>query len=154
MDGGKKLKSLFLAAVICLGAIFLQADEVKTTESSPIGIWLVEAGDAKVEIYRKSDELEGKITWLKEPLDAVGREKTDSKNPDVKLQSQPIMGMIFLKGFKKNKNENKWSGGTIYDAKSGKTYKAWMEPNGEKQLNLRGYVGVSLFGRTEEWMRQ
>ena len=128
--------------------------QIAKAEPSPVGIWLVPAGDAKIEVYQKGEELEGKIIWLKEPLDKDGKEKTDTKNPDEKLRNTPIMNLVFLKGFKKEKDENKWSGGTVYDAKSGSLYKGWIKPEGEKILKLRGYVGISLFGRTEEWTRQ
>lgn len=147
------MKKIILAAFLCLCFVKSYAQEAKT-ESTPIGIWMVPAEDAKVEIYQNGEELEGKITWLKEPLDENGKEKTDSKNPDEKLKATPIMNLVFLKGFKKEKDENKWSGGTVYDAKSGKLYKGWIMPEGEKKLKLRGYVGISLFGRTEEWSRQ
>ena len=133
---------------------FLIALNLKAAEFSPIGLWMVGTEDAKVEIYLKNDQLEGKIVWLKEPLDSNSKEKTDTKNPDEKLRVIPIMNMVLLKDFKKENDENKWSGGTIYDAKSGKTYKAWIQPDGEKKLKLRGYIGFSFIGRTDIWTRQ
>lgn len=148
-----KIFFLFVMTFGFLGGLASFAEEAKT-ESTPVGVWLVPAGDAKVEVYQKGDELEGKVIWLKDPLDEAGKEKTDTKNPDEKLRATPIMNMVFLKGFKKEKDENKWSGGTVYDAKSGNTYKGWIKPEGEKTLKLRGFVGISLFGRTEEWVRQ
>ncbi len=158
------MKSIFVANVIQILFLYsavAQELKVETTkpevakiEISPIGLWMVPEEDAKIEVYQKGDELEGKIIWLKEPLDKDGKEKTDSKNPDENLRSRPIMGLVFLKGFKKEKDENKWSGGTVYDAKSGNLYKGWIKTEGDKKLKLRGYVGISLFGRTEEWARQ
>ncbi len=126
---------------------------VNASDFSPIGVWLVADGGAKIEIYApNTTNLEGKIIWLKEPLEKDGTAKKDIKNPDEKLNSRPILGMVLIEGFKKDKNE--WSGGTIYDAKSGKTYKAKMELDGDNKLKLRGYVGVPMFGRTEVWTRQ
>lgn len=161
----KMLKNrLVLVILLFLSSAYSHAEEIKSAEPvklesqksdpTPIGIWMVHAGDAKVEIYKNGEELEGKIVWLKEPLDEKGNAKLDTKNPDETLRSTPIMNLIFLKGFKKEVDENKWSGGTVYDAKSGKLYKGWIQPLGEKKLKLRGYVGISLFGRSEEWDRQ
>jgi uncharacterized protein (DUF2147 family) len=124
---------------------------INAKDLSPVGIWMVAAEDAKVEIYENGNELEGKIVWLKEPKNADGTAKKDLENPDQQLRSREILGMIFLKGFTKHKDE--WAGGMIYDAKSGKTYKAYFKLSGESVLKLRGYVGVPLFGRTEEWKK-
>ena len=122
--------------------------------STPVRVWLVASNDAKVEIYKKNDTIEGKIIWLKDFQDETSKDKTDIHNPNEQLRNRPIKNLVFLEGFQKELNKNKWSGGTIYDAKSGKTYKGWMKPDGEKKLKLRGYVGFSLIGRTEEWTRQ
>ncbi len=135
--------------------ILLATLNVVASEISPVGHWTVAADDAKVEIYETGDSnakiLEGKIIWLKEPNDKAGKAKTDVENADAELRSQAIMGMIFLKNFRKDKDQ--WVDGTIYDAKSGKTYKATMKLEGDNTLELRGYVGIPLFGRTETWKR-
>ena len=57
-----------------------------------------------------------------------------------------------LSGFKYSDGE--YSGGTIYDPQSGKTYKSYMKLDGPDKIKLRGYVGISLFGKTSYWMRQ
>lgn len=131
--------------------IFLSSWLLHAKETSVLGIWLVGDKDAKVELYQNGEDLEGKLVWLKEPLDSSGSPKLDLKNPDSNLRKQQILGLVFLKNFKKLKNENKWTGGTVYDAKSGKTYSGWIKLQDEKTIQLRGYVGISLFGRTDIW---
>ncbi len=131
--------------------IFLSSWLLHAKETSVLGIWLVGDKDAKVELYQNGEDLEGKLVWLKEPLDSGGSPKLDLKNPDINLRKQQILGLVFLKNFKKLKNENKWTGGTVYDAKSGKTYSGWIKLQDEKTIQLRGYVGISLFGRTDIW---
>lgn len=131
--------------------IFLSSWLLQAQETSALGIWLVGDKDAKVELYQNGEDLEGKLVWLKEPLDSSGSPKLDLKNPDSNLRKQQILGLVFLKNFKKLKNENKWTGGTVYDAKSGKTYSGWIKLQDEKTIQLRGYVGISLFGRTDIW---
>ena len=133
--------------------IFLSAWYVNAQETSILGIWLVGDKDAKVELYQNGENLEGKLVWLKEPFDPSGISKLDLKNPDSNLRKQQILGLVFLKNFKKEKNENKWTGGTVYDAKTGKTYSGWIKLQDEKTIQLRGFVGISLFGRTDVWSK-
>jgi uncharacterized protein (DUF2147 family) len=131
--------------------VFIFAQIVIAKDLSPVGTWMVAAEDAKVEIYEKGNELEGKIVWLKEPNAVDGTPKKDLENPNQQLRAREILGMIFLKGFTKDNDE--WGGGEIYDAKSGKTYKAYMKLSGDSILKLRGYVGIPLSGRTEQWKK-
>jgi uncharacterized protein (DUF2147 family) len=116
-----------------------------------IGKWLNPSGEGQVEIYKKGDKYFGKLAWIKVPNDASGKPKTDVKNPDEALRTRPELGLELLKDFTFN-GEDVYEGGTIYDPKSGKTYSCKMTINGKK-LKIRGYVGISLFGRTEEWTR-
>jgi len=116
-----------------------------------IGKWLNPSGEGQVEIYKKGNKFFGKLAWIKFPNDASGKPKTDAKNPEETLRSRPELGLELLKDFTFN-GENVYEGGTIYDPKSGKTYSCKMTIDGKK-LKIRGYVGISLFGRTEEWTR-
>ena len=137
-----------LALIILFSSLTVFAAEL-----SPVGIWLIGDKDGKVEIYQNGNEIEGKVVWIKEPLDSSGKPKTDTKNPDESLRSRPVLNLVFLKGFKKEDSEAKWSGGSIYDSKSGKTYKGWIQMVDEKTMKLRGYIGISLLGRTDVWTR-
>lgn len=119
--------------------------------SAIIGQWYTTDKGAIVEIYQCGDKLCGKIIWLKEPNKDNGTPKTDENNPDAKKHNDPIIGMNMLKGFVAD-GDDEWEDGEIYDPKSGKTYSANMELDGEI-LEVRGYVGISLFGRTEKWTR-
>lgn len=116
-----------------------------------IGQWYTTDKGAIVEIYQCGDKLCGKIIWLKEPNKEDGTPKTDENNPDPKKHNNPIIGLNMLKGFVSNGN-NEWGDGEIYDPKNGKTYSCNMELTGEV-LEVRGYIGISLFGRTEKWTR-
>ncbi len=148
----KIIKNLLIISlsIFCFAAI---AEEPKNEKPSPVGVWLVADKEAKVELYMNGDVLEGKIVWLAEPNEKDGTAKIDIKNPDKSLVTRPIMNMVFLNGFKKDKRSDKWIDGTIYDAKSGKTYSAWLKLKDDNNMQLRGYVGISLLGRTEEWTR-
>ncbi|MFC2131290.1 DUF2147 domain-containing protein [Bacteroidota bacterium] len=117
-----------------------------------IGIWLTQDKDSKIEIYKKGDKYYGKIIWLKEP-NRKGKPKVDDKNPDPKKQDRAIMGLVILKRFVYD-DDYEWEDGEIYDPKSGKTYSCNMELSKDKKtLEVRGYIGISLFGRTAVWTR-
>ena len=132
---------------ICFLALAAQA------QNSPLGIWLVGEKDAKIEIYQSGENLEGKIVWLKTPLNPDNTAKLDVKNPDEEQRSRALLGMVLLKDFKKEDTVAKWSGGTVYDGKSGKTYKGWINQKDANNLELRGYVGIPLFGKSDNWTR-
>jgi len=126
------------------------------------GRWLTEAGDkggrARVEVSEEEGKFVGRIVWLEEPKfpsgPHQGEAKTDLENPDPALRDRPVMGLVLLAGFTYD-GDGTWSGGTIYDPANGKTYKAKMYLSGEDDptLDIRGYVGIPLFGRTTTWKR-
>ena len=143
------LTILFLSPVLKLSAQDFSADDI-------VGVWLNEDKDAHVEIYKDGGKYFGKIVWLKTPIDEkTGKPKLDDKNEDPKLQSRPVMGLLLLKDFVFD-GDDEWEDGEIYDPKSGKTYSCYMEfPDEDDKTNLkiRGYIGISLLGRTTYWTK-
>lgn len=117
---------------------------------TPIGVW--ESGKSHIEIYDCGQLLCGRIVALDEPLDAKGNAKTDMNNPDPALSTRPIMGMDLIAGFSR-KTDKRWVGGTIYDPRDGKTYKCRMTLQDDGTLEVRGYVGLPLLGKTVVWTR-
>lgn len=118
-----------------------------------LGKWLNEDQDAHVEIYKDAGKYYGKIIWLKNPIDEVtGKPKVDDDNPDPALQNRPVMGLIILKDFIFDGDEE-WEDGTIYDPKNGSTYDCYMKFDEEGVLKIRGYIGVSWIGRSTYWTR-
>ena len=117
------------------------------------GTWLEEQKKSHIEIYKtKKGSYEGKIIWLADPLDEDGEIKLDKENPNKKLRNQTINGLMIIKDLKFI-NENKWSNGSIYDARSGKTYNLNARLEDKNTLFMRGYIGFSLIGRTTTWTR-
>ncbi len=116
-----------------------------------MGTWINSTGEAHVNIFKKGDKYFGKISWLKAPKDEKGNVKTDLKNPDAALRSKPILGMEMLRDFVYD--DGKWTDGKIYDPKSGKTYSCNMNIKSNGELNMRGYIGISIIGRSETWKR-
>jgi len=134
--------------VLC---VLLGLKVVARAQADPIeGVWLNEEKDAKIQIYKGSNGLfYGKIIWLKEPTEN-GAPKLDKNNPKDERKKQQIMGLVILKEFEKDGKT--YDDGTVYDPQNGKTYDATITYKGNT-LDLRGYVGISLFGRTTTWER-
>ena len=117
-----------------------------------LGKWVNPSGEGQIQVYKKGNLFFGKLAWLKFPNDETsGQPKLDSKNPEKTLQQAPLLGLEILKNFKHN-GENGYEDGTIYDPKNGKTYSCKMTLDGNK-LKIRGYIGISLLGRSEVWTR-
>jgi uncharacterized protein (DUF2147 family) len=77
----------------------------------------------------------------------------DEKNPEERLRTQPLLGLVILRGFTFD-GEDTWEGGKIYDPKSGNDYSAKFELADPSTLELRGYILLPLLGRTEIWTRE
>ena len=145
------MRNRFVAAVGLMTLATFVAHAAPSAEDV-VGHWLTDKGQAKIEIYKKGDKFFGKIGWLQEPNGPDGKPKVDANNPDESKKTGPILGSELLQGFTFD-GEGAWTGGTIYDAESGKTYKCTIKVNDEGKLDVRGYIGVPAFGRSTLWTR-
>jgi uncharacterized protein (DUF2147 family) len=116
-----------------------------------LGKWLNASGRGQIEIYKEGNLYFGKLVWLREPNDENGMPKLDRNNPKKTEQGKPLLGALILRGFKQDGKE--WNGGYIYDPQNGKDYKCFLKLQSPNELKVRGYIGVSLLGRTEVWTR-
>jgi uncharacterized protein (DUF2147 family) len=120
---------------------------------SPLGHWYAEGGAAQVEITACNDGLCGRVAFLRSPFDENGCELRDVSNPDPQQRSGPVLGLEILHAAQRSAdNQQEWSG-TIYDPGSGRTYSCTIRADGDDRLQLRGYIGVPLIGRTTTWIR-
>jgi uncharacterized protein (DUF2147 family) len=145
---------LLTAALLALPITVLGADA-----DAIIGLWNTSDNDARIEIYRCGTAYCGRISEIDEPRYPVDDEKgmaglprVDRNNPDPRLRNRPLVGLMLLEGFRWTGN-NSWEGGRIYSPENGKRYKALIGLTDKRHLLLRGYVGISLLGRTETWVR-
>lgn len=120
---------------------FAQSSQPKADKI--LGLYWSPEKDAKIQITKKGTEYFGKFVWLDQP-------KRDVKNPDESLRSREVLGAVFLTNFS-YKDEN-YINGKIYDPKNGNTYNCKMILAGNN-LKVRGFIGISLFGRTENFKR-
>ena len=144
----KKLKYILLASLFISWFAYSQknADDI-------IGTWYNAEKSSKIRIYKCGDENKkycGKIVWLEKDKEDDGGPRIDKNNPDAKKRKNPMMDLVILKLFKYDKGDKVWDGGTIYDPKNGKTYSCTIKRVGNT-LEVRGYVGISMLGRTAVW---
>ena len=138
---------LILAATMALAAAPVSAE----TNADPTGVWLTEAGDAKIHVSKCGSGICGTIVWLKTPIDpATGRPQVDDKNRDPALAHRPVIGINIFKGLK-SVADRKWSG-RIYNADDGKTYTSDITLAGPRKLEVRGCVMAVLCGG-ETWTK-
>lgn len=154
-----------IVPALILGGSFVAVaapDAPAKASHSPIGYWFTGVDEeigkrrAKVELYPCGAKICGKIVALREPIDPETKKpKLDVNNPDESKRSQPVLGMQMVMDMAPEAGEpNKWSGGTIYDAKKGKTYSGSFTMPDNDNLHLRGFVlGMPMLGRTNEWIR-
>lgn len=132
----------------CILSSFLCGAQYKADDI--LGTWLAAEGRAKIQMYKSGKKYYGKIIWLKAPA-KNGKSRTDVKNPNPQLRNKPIVDLIILRDFEFNNDE--WVNGKVYDPSSGKEYSSRISMPDAHTLKLRGYIGISLFGKTDTWKR-
>ena len=143
-----------ITGLTCLALLAaLHAGGARAASDPVFGFWLVETQRSIIEIGPCGDSACGKIVWLKEPLDDQGQPRTDNLNGDDDLHGRPLCGMEMINGFSSS-DPGKWSDGSIYSPKEGKTYSASMKVRDDGTLRLRGYVLLPLFGKSQVWTRE
>lgn len=117
-----------------------------------VGVWETGNGKARIKVDKTADKFNGRIVWLREPNNEEGKPKVDKNNPDESLRVKPLLGYSLLKDFVFIKKDL-WEEGTIYDPETGSTYSCTINMTDENTLDVRGYIGLSVFGRTDVWKR-
>jgi uncharacterized protein (DUF2147 family) len=143
-----------------LGFLLILAPWVHGQDPEAIGgKWWNQEKEAQIEIYPCAGKYCGKIVWLKEPnypsndVKGMGHKpKVDRENPDPSQRERPILGMNLVWGFTFS-GGNLWEGGFIYDPRDGKTYKCKITLETPDHLKVRGYIGIPLIGKTNDWTR-
>jgi uncharacterized protein (DUF2147 family) len=152
------MKSIFQTILVsCI--LLVSATAFASNADDILGVWFNGEKDAKIEIAKCAEKYCGKIVWLKEPNypegskdGTPGTPKLDHNNPEATLKKTSIIGLQIVYDFA-FAGEDLWKEGRVYDPKNGKTYKGKMTLVSPTQLDLRGYIGISLIGRTTTWTR-
>ena len=141
-----KVLTLVFTALILNG--FTAADNADAI----LGVWKNGSGKGHIQIYKHNNRYYGKIVWLRDAMDpATGKPKVDRKNEDPRKRNNPLIGLVMLKDF--TYDDGEWTDGHIYNPSDGKEYKAYMKMKDHRTLSVRGYVGISLLGKTDTWTR-
>ncbi len=115
-----------------------------------LGVWLNEPGDGLIRIERSGDSYKGTIIGA--PRDTRSDPNArDVNNPDPALRDRPLIGLVLMGNYRFD--GKRWSGGWIYDPDAGKQYKSRLQLNSDGTLEVRGYIGAPMFGRTQTWTR-
>ena len=143
------MKSLFLATTLMLASSLVAA------AGSPVGTWLSIDDKTRQErsiitVSEENGELKGVVEKL---FDQPGDDPAHlCKECKGERKDKPIIGMTILWGLKKDGDT--WSGGEILDPKNGKIYRCKMTLSKDgNSLDVRGFIGISLLGRTQTWLR-
>lgn len=135
-----------------LTVLFVAVAGIFSAQAQVTGKWKTiddETGEAKsiVEIYEQNGKIYGKIVEILNP--AKKNAKCDKcKGAD---KGKPLLGLVIIKGLTKDGDE--WTDGDILDPTKGKLYSCTIELDGKDKLDVRGYMGISLLGRTQTWHR-
>src|SRR5262249_48421565 len=133
----------FLTALFCAPVAHAQSADAS-------GVWLTQAGDARVKVSKCAGGICGVIVWLREPIDsATGKPATDNKNPNPALAQRPMIGLPLFSGMRPDRS-NRWSG-QIYNADDGSMYTSHIMPRSAEALRVEGCVGMLCGGET--WSR-
>lgn len=132
------------------------ASLVALAQSTPAGLWRTIDDDGKTEkslvrITAADGVFSGKVEKISDPAKA-GERCEQCKDA---LKDQPVVGMTIITGVRQDADDaTLYNGGEIVDPANGKTYKVRMRPiDGGRKLDVRGYIGVPLLGRTQTWVR-
>jgi uncharacterized protein (DUF2147 family) len=156
----KKLFSTLALFVVGLSTITASFADATMTAFSPVGVWktiddVTGKPKALVQLWQSTDnKLYGKILKVFPRKDVPINANCIACEGE--KHNQPINGLVFLESLKQSgKNKIEWSGGKILDPKNGKSYHCSLQvlDNGKK-LNVRGYLGLPLFGRTQTWVKE
>ena len=147
------------ASIIAVALAVLAAAPVARAEDAAAvtGTWVTPEGRSRIAITESDGKYCGKIVWLKEynyseDEEDAGQPRRDKNNPDPAKRDRPIFGLPLLNGFE-YAGDGVWRNGTIYNPENGKTYKCKLTLTGKNTLHARGYVGISILGRTSVWKR-
>jgi len=143
-----------MAWVVVAGVTFL-ACTIAAEAPTPVGTWTTiddhtHEPRSLVEISERDGALSGRIVRLfQQPGEDANPLCVDCKGD---RHNAPVLGMTILWNLRRD--GDRWDGGEILDPESGETYRVTVRPREDgTHLDVRGYIGISLLGRTQVWQR-
>jgi uncharacterized protein (DUF2147 family) len=152
MSERRFLRCILLTTFLPLLILLCAAGRTQTCDAI-LGEWFSPEKDGKFLMFKSNGMYYGKLIWLRDPNDAKGKLKTDSKNPDPVKAKGPMLGIIVFKDFKWDEEEKMWVDGKVYDARTGDTWSCEMSLSGNLVLEVRGYLVWSWLGKSAYFSR-
>lgn len=139
---------LLIGVLLMMSSLRATADD-KPAADAVLGKYWFPKKNGQFEIKKANGIYSGRVIAYDDP------EGLDKNNPDPKLAARKFVGIEMLSNFQYDPAKNQWSEGTIYDGDSGKTYSCtlWFDKGKPGELRARGYIGISILGRTEVFQR-
>lgn len=118
------------------------------------GVWVNADKDAHIKIYGSYGKYYGHVVWMEQPNDSItGKPQLDKLNKDTKLRSRAVMNLVVLKDLEFDADDQEWSGGTIYNPKSGSSYDVFCTMVDQKTIEMHFYLSLRSLGKTFLWRR-
>lgn len=149
---GVRARRALLGAVLALGALL--ALPLRAQELTPAGLWQsISDDDGKPKAYVRIREVQGEFVGVIEQVINPAKRADRCKDCPGDRRDQPIVGLTIITGV--HRDGEQFGGGKILDPDNGRVYSCRLTPiDGGKRLEVRGFLGLSLFGRTQTWIRQ
>ena len=142
--------------LIGISLLFLAVSvQAQITADAITGKWESTEKNLTVEVYKENHTFRARIVSFYDEDDTITpiEKRLDIKNPNKALRSRPIIGADILSGLQYNAKQEKWTGGKIYDATSGRTWDATVWLTSRDSLSVRGFYIVRWFGKTLNFTR-
>ena len=141
--------NLWIGGVVLAASLLVTTASAETVAEDVLGTYWFPERNGTVELYEKNGRYYGKVLTFDTP------NQKDENNPDPKLRERQFVGIDMFENFRFDAEEQQWVDGTVYDATDGSTYSSYLWFEGDDRATLwgRGYIGISLFGRTERFDR-
>lgn len=144
------MKKICLSIVMQIITTFTYAQSLEADKI--LGVWFSDKKDSKIEIFMSENKYLGKFIWGNEMFEKDGKtSRKDTENPNPKMRNKDRLGLVFLTNLKYEDGE--YTGGTVYDPRKGRSANAKVKLKGNDKLELRAFIGVSIFGQTYTFTR-
>ena len=118
------------------------------------GEWWTPNNEGRIIFFKSGTTYSGKVSWFKVPNDPeTGKPKLDKHNPNPALRKRPVMGLVLFYNFEYNESKGKYIDGKLYDSNTGNTYSCWIKLIDKNTLELHGFIGFSLIGKSVYFTR-
>ncbi len=134
--------------LILWSALFLANPAAPVKADQIVGKWMSDRQDLLVEVYKDHEKYAARIEWFdcSAPDSPKMERYFDTKNPNPSLRSRPFLGMVVVSRLSFN-GKDAWTGGSLYDPNSGKTYASIVRLTTPSELKVRGFWGIELIGK-------